>query len=99
MRLIASQHPRWAGLPVERVASDGTTNAIYRLGPSAAVRLPLVRYGEEAIDVEGHWLPRIAPGLPLAAGAALAIALGVLGFALSTLWDPIATLAALPPAS
>jgi aminoglycoside phosphotransferase (APT) family kinase protein len=65
-RLIASQHPQWAGLPVERVASDGTTNAIYRLGPSAAVRLPLVRYGEDAIDVEGRWLPRIAPQLPLA---------------------------------
>jgi aminoglycoside phosphotransferase (APT) family kinase protein len=64
-RLIASQHPVWAGLPIERVASDGTTNAIYRLGPAAAVRLPLVRYGEEAIDVEGRRLPQIAPRLPL----------------------------------
>ena len=63
-RLIASQHPQWAGLPVERVASDGTTNAIYRLGPAAAVRLPLVRYGEDAIDVEGRCLARIAPRLP-----------------------------------
>jgi aminoglycoside phosphotransferase (APT) family kinase protein len=71
-RLIASQHPRWAGLPIERVASDGTTNAIYRLGQAAAVRLPLVRYGEQAIDVEGRWLPRIAPGLPLAVPAQLA---------------------------
>jgi uncharacterized membrane protein (DUF4010 family) len=39
------------------------------------------------------------PGLRLAVGAALAIALGVLGFALSTLWDPIATLSFLPLAS
>jgi len=39
------------------------------------------------------------PALRLAAGAALAIALGVAGFALSTLWDPIATLAELPIAS
>ncbi len=71
-RLIASQHPRWAGLPIERLASDGTTNAIYRLGPGAAVRLPLVRYGERAIDVEGRWLPRIAPRLPLAVPEQLA---------------------------
>lgn len=71
-RLIASQHPQWAGLPIERVASDGTTNAIYRLGPVAAVRLPLVRYGEQAIDVEGRWLPQIAPGLPLTVPAQLA---------------------------
>jgi aminoglycoside phosphotransferase (APT) family kinase protein len=65
-RLIASQHPQWAGLPIERVASDGTTNAIYRLGTAAAARLPLVGYGEDAIDVEGRWLPRLAPRLPLA---------------------------------
>jgi aminoglycoside phosphotransferase (APT) family kinase protein len=71
-RLIASQHPQWAGLPIERVASDGTTNAIYRLGPAAAARLPLVRYGEEAIDVEGRWLPQIAPRLPLAVPEQLA---------------------------
>jgi aminoglycoside phosphotransferase (APT) family kinase protein len=71
-RLIASQHPRWAGLPIERVASDGTTNAIYRLGSAAAVRLPLVRYGEDAIDVEQRWLPRIAPRLPLAVPEQLA---------------------------
>ena len=71
-RLIASQHARWAGLPIERVASDGTTNAIYRLGPAVAMRLPLVRYGEQAIEVEGRWLPQIASRLPLAAPEQLA---------------------------
>jgi aminoglycoside phosphotransferase (APT) family kinase protein len=63
--LIRSQHPRWAGLPIEPVASDGTTNAIYRLGTAATARLPLARYGESAIDVEGRWLPRIARRSPL----------------------------------
>ena len=71
-RLIALQHPQWAGLPIERAASDGTTNAIFRLGTAAAVRLPLVRYGEEAIDVEGRWLPQMAPRLPLAVPEQLA---------------------------
>ena len=71
-RLIASQHPRWAGLPLEPLASDGTTNAIFRVGTAATVRLPLVHYGEAAIDVEGRWLPRIAPRLPLAVPEQLA---------------------------
>jgi aminoglycoside phosphotransferase (APT) family kinase protein len=64
-RLVATQHPQWDGLPVARVASDGTTNAIWRLGSDVAARLPLVAYGEDAIDVEGRWLPRLAPRLPL----------------------------------
>jgi aminoglycoside phosphotransferase (APT) family kinase protein len=72
-RLVASQHPRWAGLPVERVPSDGTTNAIFRLGTAATVRLPFVRYGERAIDVEARWLPHLARGLPLEVPAPLAI--------------------------
>jgi aminoglycoside phosphotransferase (APT) family kinase protein len=71
-RLLASQHPRWAALPIERAPSDGTTNAIFRLGPAAAARLPLVRYGEDAIDVETRWLPRLAPHLPLAVPEQLA---------------------------
>lgn len=71
-RLVASQHARWAGLPVTRVASDGTTNAIWRLGSDAAARLPLVSYGEDAIDVEGRWLPRLAPRLPFAVPVQLA---------------------------
>jgi aminoglycoside phosphotransferase (APT) family kinase protein len=79
-RLIASQNPRWAGLPIERVESDGTTNAIYRLGSEAAVRLPLVRYGESAIDVEGRWLPRIAPHLPLCVPEQLATGTPAAGY-------------------
>ncbi len=71
-RLLAVQHPRWAGLPVERIASDGTTNAIFRLGATAAARLPLVGYGEDAIAVEGACLARLAPHLPLAVPEQLA---------------------------
>ncbi|MEV5135938.1 hypothetical protein AB0K87_36940 [Streptomyces sp. NPDC053705] len=39
-RLLAAQFPAWAGLPVERVGSHGTVNAIYRLGTDLVVRLP-----------------------------------------------------------
>lgn len=72
-RLIASQHPQWADLAVRPAASDGTTNALFRLGDSLSVRLPLVGYGESAIDKEQRWLAHLAPHLPLAIPEQVAI--------------------------
>src|SRR5207237_491974 len=39
-RLLAGQFPQWADLPLERVASSGTDNALYRLGDDMVVQLP-----------------------------------------------------------
>ena len=39
--LIADQFPHWRALPVRRVDSAGTVNAIFRLGNELAARLPL----------------------------------------------------------
>jgi aminoglycoside phosphotransferase (APT) family kinase protein len=63
-RLVAGQFPQWAGLAVERWASGGTVNAMYRLGDDMVVRLPLVRGGAEDVSMEQEWLPRLAPQLP-----------------------------------
>ena len=41
-RLVASQFPRLAGLPVTPFRSTGTVNAIYRLGDHLYARLPRV---------------------------------------------------------
>ena len=41
--LVADQFPRWRGLPVRRVAADGTVNAIFRIGDRLATRFPLRR--------------------------------------------------------
>ena len=38
--LVEAQFPRWAGLPVRRVRSSGTDNAMFRLGGQLCVRLP-----------------------------------------------------------
>ncbi|MEU8994612.1 aminoglycoside phosphotransferase family protein [Streptomyces caniferus] len=65
-RLIAGQFPQWAGRAVERVASGGTVNAMYRLGDAMVVRLPLVRGGAQDVAMEREWLPRLAPWLPVA---------------------------------
>ena len=65
-RLLASQHPQWADLPIERVQSAGTDNAMYRLGDELAVRLPRIHWAVENIAKERKWLPVLAPHLPLA---------------------------------
>ncbi|WP_307618918.1 aminoglycoside phosphotransferase family protein [Streptomyces sp. V3I7] len=65
-RLIAAQFPVWASLPVERLDSSGTENAMFRLGADLVVRLP--RYPGAVADVahEQLWLPRLGPLLPVA---------------------------------
>jgi aminoglycoside phosphotransferase (APT) family kinase protein len=65
-RLLASQYPRWAELSIERVASAGTDNAIYRLGDDLAVRLPRIHWAVDSVAKEQKWLPVLAPHLPLA---------------------------------
>ncbi|MEU9023141.1 aminoglycoside phosphotransferase family protein [Actinomadura sp. NPDC048394] len=65
-RLVRGRFPEWAALPVERVASGGTVNAVYRLGSALSVRLPLTAGGVRALEHEARWLPELAPSLPVA---------------------------------
>ncbi|MGI5336765.1 aminoglycoside phosphotransferase family protein [Streptomyces sp. CA-181903] len=65
-RLVAGRFPRWAGLPVERLPSGGTVNAVYRLGDELLVRLPLAEGGVADLLREREWLPLLAPRLPVA---------------------------------
>ncbi|MFI6843186.1 aminoglycoside phosphotransferase family protein [Kitasatospora sp. NBC_00085] len=71
-RLLADQFPQWRGLPLERVASAGADNAMFRLGPELAVRLPRVSWAADSVAREQQWLPRLAPHLPLPIPAPLA---------------------------
>jgi aminoglycoside phosphotransferase (APT) family kinase protein len=64
-RLLAAQFPQWAGLPVERVASSGTDNAIYRLGADLAVRLPRISWALGQVEKDQRWLPRLGRGWAL----------------------------------
>ncbi|GAA4005867.1 aminoglycoside phosphotransferase family protein [Deinococcus rubellus] len=72
-RLMAAQFPQWAGLPLKRLRSSGTVNAIYRLGDDMVVRLPLIHWGKDDAVKEAYWLPRLAPLLPLAIPVPLAV--------------------------
>lgn len=64
--LLARQFPDLAGLPMSRLASSGTENAIFRLGDDLALRLPRVAGAASQAIRESNWLSRLAPHLPLA---------------------------------
>ncbi|MCB8961543.1 MAG: aminoglycoside phosphotransferase family protein [Ardenticatenales bacterium] len=64
-QLLAAQFPQWADLPIQRVPSSGTDNALYRAGDELLVRLPRIDWATEQADKERYWLPRLAPHLPL----------------------------------
>ena len=65
-RLLLAQHPQWADLPITRVPSAGTDNAMYRLGDDLVVRLPRIDWAVDNVAKEQRWLPVLAPHLPLA---------------------------------
>lgn len=71
-RLLVGQFPHWAELPIELVVSYGTDHDIYRLGDRLAVRLPRIGWATAQAAIEAHWLPKLAPHLPLAVPVQLA---------------------------
>jgi aminoglycoside phosphotransferase (APT) family kinase protein len=72
MHLVAAQFPQWSGLPVTPVEIDGWDNRTYRLGEDMTVRLPTAAGYVPAVAKENDWLPRLAPGLPVAVPPILA---------------------------
>lgn len=64
-RLVAGQFPQWAALPVREVEHSGWDNRTYRLGDELTIRLPRSRHYREQVAKEQHWLPILAPQLPL----------------------------------
>jgi len=62
--LLRTQHPDLAGLPIEPIA-EGWDNAVMRLGPDLALRLPRRAIAAWLTFVEQTWLPVVAKGLPL----------------------------------
>ncbi|MYT25687.1 phosphotransferase, partial [Streptomyces sp. SID7760] len=65
-RLVDTQFPQWAGLPLELVNPAGSDHVIYRLGEQLSVRLPRHAGAIGQAQKEFQWLPRLAPHLPLA---------------------------------
>lgn len=55
------------------VAVDGWDNRTYRLGDAMTVRLPTAAGYVPAVEKEHHWLPLLAPSLPVAVPPVLAL--------------------------
>ena len=72
-RLLASQFPGWADLPLSRVAESGTDHALFRLGDDLVVRLPRIAWADGQAALEAEWLPRLAPRLPLSLSIPVAL--------------------------
>ena len=72
-RLLAEQFPKWAGAPVEVVASSGTDNVTFRVGSDLAVRLPRNEGNQGQVEKDLAWMPHLAPHLPLAIPEPLAL--------------------------
>ena len=62
----AGSFPSGRKLPIERVLSSGTDNALYRLGDELVVRLPRIDWATGQVEKDSTWLPRLAPLLPFA---------------------------------
>ncbi|EUA06504.1 phosphotransferase enzyme family protein [Mycobacterium kansasii 732] len=64
-RLVDSQFPHWSSLALTPVARQGVDNRTFRLGEELSIRLPTGDRYAEQVAKEQHWLPRLAPRLPL----------------------------------
>ncbi|MET9561818.1 aminoglycoside phosphotransferase family protein [Streptomyces tauricus] len=79
-RLVDTQFPQWAGLPLELLDPAGSDHVIYRLGEELSVRLPRHSGAIGQARKEAEWLPRLAPRLPLAVPVPVAVGEPGLGY-------------------
>jgi aminoglycoside phosphotransferase (APT) family kinase protein len=64
-RLVTTQFPQWAHLPVRSIEASGWDNRIFHLGEHMIARLPSAADYSVQVEKEYRWLPRLAPLLPL----------------------------------
>jgi aminoglycoside phosphotransferase (APT) family kinase protein len=63
--LVGRAMPAYADAPIRRLASSGSTNALFRLGDELLVRLPRQPGGSATISKEATWLSVLGPLLPV----------------------------------
>jgi aminoglycoside phosphotransferase (APT) family kinase protein len=71
--LVDRAMPQCAGLPVRRLESSGSSNALFRLGEQLLVRLPRQPGGSSVISKEARWLPVLGPSLPVGVPEVVAV--------------------------
>lgn len=79
-RLVATQFPKWADLPLKPVEFGGWDNRTFHLGEYMSVRLPSASEYSEQVKKEQYWLPKLAPLLPLPIPTPLAMGKPAAGY-------------------
>jgi aminoglycoside phosphotransferase (APT) family kinase protein len=82
--LLLTQHPELAALDITPVDS-GWDNAIFRLGPNLAVRIPRRAVAADLIRHEQKWLPSLAKQVPIPIAAPVCV--GVPGCGYPWFWS------------
>jgi hypothetical protein len=72
-RLINTQFPRWADLPIRPCEPGGWDNRTFHLGDQMTVRLPSAERYVVQVEKEHRWLPKLATLLPLPIPVPLAL--------------------------
>jgi aminoglycoside phosphotransferase (APT) family kinase protein len=85
-RLIAEQFPRWRHARVRQIKTDGTANAIFKIGEVIAARFPLRFADPDAISAElareADAMRELAACLPFPTPAPIAVGNPGLGYPL-----------------
>ncbi len=71
--LVHAQFPAWRGLGARRVASDGTVNAIFRIGQGLAARFPLLPTDRADLEAEAAAMTSFAEHCPFPTPAFVAM--------------------------
>lgn len=85
-RLIATQFPQWADLPIKPVEFSGWDNRTFHLGGHMTARLPSNEEYASQVENEQHWLPKLAPFLPRQIPVPLARGKPAEGYPLPVIW-------------
>lgn len=64
-KLIRTQFPQWADLPITPVEKGGYDNFTFHLGDEMSVRLPRDEGHAPQVEKEALWLPKLGPQLSL----------------------------------
>jgi len=79
--LLASLTPAYDGLALSRLASTGSSNALFRLGDDLLVRVPRQPGGSSTIEKEQRWLPYVAPVIPVDVPEVVVVGEPTIGYA------------------
>lgn len=71
--MVSRAMPDYADVPVRRLASSGSTNALFRLGEELLVRVPRQPGGSASISREATWLPMLGRWLPVSVPEVIAV--------------------------